>query len=88
MQGCIRDDGCARIGGYDLFVGLDVDKISMSVSVNDGQTIIRSLTMPYDGRRLLSFVDRHYPGKRALFAYEAGPTGFGLYDSTASAGYD
>jgi len=88
MQDYIRDHGNASTGGYDLFVGLDVDKSSMSVSVNDGETIIRSLTMPYDGRSLLSFVDRHYPGKRAVFAYEAGPTGFGLYDSIAGGGYD
>jgi transposase len=43
--------------------------------------------MPYDAANLLSFVERHYGGKRVAFAYEAGPTGFGLYDSLASAGY-
>ena len=88
MQDYIRDHKQASIDEYDLFVGLDVDKSSLSVSVNDGRAIIRSLTMPYDARNLLSFIDKHYPGQRIVFAYEAGPTGFGLYDSIAGAGYD
>lgn len=88
MQDYIRDHGQSNISAYDLYVGLDVDKSSMSVSVNDGHAIIKSLTMPHDSRNLLSFIDKHFPGKRAAFAYEAGPTGFGLYDAIARAGHD
>jgi transposase len=88
MNNYIRDHGQSNISGNDLFVGLDVDKLSMAVSVNDGHEIIKSLSMPYDARNLLSFIDKHYPGQRMAFAYEAGPTGFGLYDSIAGAGYD
>jgi transposase len=44
--------------------------------------------MPYDARNLLSFMEKHYPEKGLRFAYEAGPTGFGLYDSIVGAGYD
>ncbi len=87
MQNYIKNPSETR-SCCDLFVGLDVDKKSISVSVNDGNSIIRSLTMPYDSRNLLSFIDKHFPGKRVRFAYEAGPTGFGLYDSIASAGFD
>lgn len=88
MQDYIRDRSETNIGAYDMFVGMDVDSKSISVSVNDGQSVVRSLTMPYDARNLLSYIDKHFPAKRAVFAYEAGPTGFGLYDSIAAAGYD
>ena len=87
MQDYTRDEGLVSIGECCLSVGLDVDSRSMSVSVHDGRAVIQSLTMPYDAANLLSFVERHYGGKRVAFAYEAGPTGFGLYDSLASAGY-
>jgi transposase len=36
----------------------------------------------------LSYVHRHFPGERVVFAYEAGPTGYGLYDQITASGYD
>jgi len=36
---------------------------------------------------LLGYVRGHLPNKRVAFAYEAGPTGFGLYDDILAAGY-
>ena len=59
---------------YDLFFGLDVDKASIAVSVRDMQVLIKSLKLPYNSRDLLAFFSKHYPGKRIIFAYEAGPT--------------
>lgn len=73
---------------YDLYVGLDVDKSSISVTVKEVMRPGRSLKMPYDPQILLSFIRNRYPGKRVIFAYEAGPTGFGLYDAIISVGYD
>ena len=73
MRDYIREQGRAAISECDLFVGLDVDKSSISVSVNNGQAVIRSLTMPYNSGNLLSFIDKHYSGERVMFAYEAGP---------------
>lgn len=64
MQNYVREDRPSNIGEYDLFVGLDVDKSSISVSVSDGHMVIKSLTMPYDSHNLLSFIDKHYPSKR------------------------
>jgi len=87
MQDYTRDAGRVNVQECDLFVGLDVDKSSMSVSVRDREAIIRSVTMPYDSKNLLSFVENSYSGKRVAFAYEAGPTGFGLYDAIAGAGH-
>ena len=87
MSDYIRNQSDLRISEYDLFVGLDVDKTSISVSVHDGQNLLKSLTVPYNPQNLLSFIGKHYPEKRVVFAYEAGPTGFGLYDGIVGAGY-
>jgi len=88
MQDYIRNTGRPGRGEWDLSIGLDVDKSSISVSVHDQQDIIRSLKMPHDAQNLLSFVRNTYPRKRLIFAYEAGPTGFGLYDAIVDGGHD
>jgi len=82
-----RYDERWRSEEYDLFFGLDVDKSSISVSVRDKQCLLKSLKMPYDAQNLLSYVQRHCLGNRVIFAYEAGPTGFGLYDAIVRGGH-
>ena len=71
-----------------LFVGLDVDKASICLTVRDDKTFLKSLKMPYDSQNLLSFINNHYSALSIRYAYEAGPTGFGLYDDIVKAGYD
>lgn len=73
---------------HDLFVGLDVDKSSIAVTLRDRLGFGKSLKMPYDSGMLLGFIENHFPGRRVLFAYEAGPTGFGLYDDIIAGGND
>ena len=65
---------------FDIFAGLDVDKKRMATTFSDHGTLFKSLSLPYDPTHLLNYVDKHFPGKRIAFVYEAGPTGFGLYD--------
>jgi transposase len=36
---------------------------------------------------LLNYVRKHFPGQRVAFAYEAGPTGFGLHDELVTEDY-
>lgn len=72
---------------YDVFVGLDVDKISLSATVVDHTTLMRSLKMPSRSENVLGYIQKHFPGQKVAFAYEAGPTGFGLYDALTTAGY-
>jgi transposase len=38
------------------------------------------MRMPYSVEHLVNHVRKHYGDKRVAFAYEAGPTGYGLYD--------
>lgn len=72
---------------YDVFVGMDVDKRSIALTQVDHLGIERSVSMPHEGATLLSYVGRHLRGRRIAFVYEAGPTGFGLYDTLSQAGY-
>ena len=72
---------------YDIFAGLDVDKRSISVTFADHQGLLKSLRMPYSVEHLLSHVRKHFPDRKVAFAYEAGPTGYGLYDGLQAQAY-
>jgi transposase len=72
---------------YDVFGGLDVDKRSISVTFTSHQGFIRSLHMPYSAQHLVNHVHKHFPNQKVAFAYEAGATGYGLYDGIVSEGY-
>jgi transposase len=70
---------------YDIFAGLDVDQRSMAVTFTDHGTMQKSLKLPYSATPLLSYTEKHFPGRRVAFVYEAGPTGFGLHDELTAA---
>jgi transposase len=72
---------------YQVFSGLDVDKGSISVTFSDRNRLINSLRLPYSSEQLLNYVRKHFPQQRVAFVYEAGPTGFGLYDDLTAEGY-
>ena len=70
---------------YDVFVGLDVDKTSFAVTYKTKETnSYKSLKMPADPKAVKSYFNNRFENKRLLFAYEAGPTGYGLYDYLTS----
>lgn len=72
---------------YDVFGGLDVDKKSISVTFTDHQGLVKSMCMPYSVEHLVNHVRKHYGDKKVAFAYEAGPTGYGLYDGLVAQQY-
>ena len=72
---------------YEVFGGLDVDHHSIVATFADHGKLMQSLRLPYSSRQLINYVGKHFPGQRVAFAYEAGPTGFGLYDELEAAGY-
>ena len=43
--------------------------------------------MPYKVEDLLNHVRKHFADQKVAFVYEAGPTGYGLYDGLAAQGY-
>lgn len=71
---------------YDVFAGLDVDKRSISVTFTDHQGVSRSMRIPYSVEHLLAYVGKHFAGQTVAYAYEAVPTGYGLYDRLVAAG--
>lgn len=72
---------------YEIFAGLDVDKKSIAVTFADHTQLVKSMRLPYSSEHLLNYVRKVYPGQRIAFAYEAGPTGFGLYDDLVAEGH-
>src|SRR5574341_1539416 len=72
---------------FDLFCGMDVDKRSISVTFVSHDGFVRSLKIPYDSSNLMQYVRKRFSDKRIAFVYEAGPTGFGLYDDLVAQGY-
>jgi transposase len=72
---------------YQVFAGLDVDKHSIAVTFCNHEGLLRSLRLPYSAPQLLSYVRKHFPEQRLAFVYEAGPTGFGLYDELVAEGH-
>ena len=72
---------------YEVFAGLDVDKRSISVTFTTHQGFLKSLRLPYSVEHLLNHVRKHFPDQQVAFAYEAGPTGYGLYDGLGAQEY-
>src|SRR5437879_1843701 len=72
---------------YQIFAGLGVDKHSIAVTFCNHEGLLQALRLPYSAAQLLNYVGKHFPEQRLAFAYEAGPTGFGLYDELVAAGH-
>jgi transposase len=71
---------------YDIFIGVDVDSKSYAISYCDHDNQGRSLKMPADPKNLYAYFKKRFLGKRLLFIYEAGPTGYDLYDHLTGQG--
>jgi transposase len=65
---------------YDIFLGIDVDKNNFSFTVQDHSIMNKAKTIPSQPEQLYNYVKNHFADKKVLFAYEAGPTGYHLYD--------
>ncbi|MDA1142240.1 MAG: IS110 family transposase [Planctomycetota bacterium] len=73
---------------FELFVGMDVDKPGISMAVSNWEEgIILNHRTPYDASHILNFLNKRFPDTSIVFAYEAGPTGFGLFDQLTDAGF-
>ena len=72
---------------FDVFAGVDVGKKSLSVTFTDHHGFIRSVRMPSTLAPLLHHVRKHFADQKVAFAYEAGPTGYVLYDGLVAHAY-
>ncbi len=87
MSDSSRFAGRIQPQDYDVFIGMDVDKRSIVLLQVDHPCVEKSVSMPHQGACLLGYVRKQLWGQRIAFAYEAGPTGFGLHDTLTGAGY-
>ena len=65
---------------YDVFIGIDVDKKSFAFTVQDHNSMSRSKKIPSSPEQLYNYIRNNFSGQSVLCAYEAGPTGYNLYD--------
>src|SRR3989338_7142917 len=72
---------------YDIFSGLDVDKAKISVNFFNHEKSVKSMQIPNDANNLLGYMRKNFAGQKVAFAYEAGPTGYGLHDRLVEAGF-
>ena len=72
---------------YDIFSGLDVDKKSMSITFKDHQEMKQSMRIPYSSHNPVNYTRKHFANQKVAFVYEAGPTGYGLYEDLTREGY-
>lgn len=68
---------------YDIFIGIDTDKKSFSFTIKDHDTMNKSKKIPANPEQMYNYISNTYGNKRVICTYEAGPTGFGLYDYCA-----
>lgn len=71
---------------YDVVVGIDVDHKSYATTYLNHDHQGRSLKMPAHPESLCHYFQKRFPSQRLLYVYEAGPTGYGLYDYLVSRG--
>jgi len=70
---------------FDIHVGIDVDKKSYAFTVYHDE-MKKSKKIPSNANQLHAYFQKTYPDKNVLYAYEAGPTGYDLYDYLKSKG--
>lgn len=77
----------SSVADVDIFCGIDVDSRSFSFTVNDRSGMIqKSKRIPADPDMLCRYLRNSFPEKKILCGYEAGPTGYHLYDRLATKG--
>ncbi len=73
---------------YDICIAVDTSKKSYSVTHMNQQRYHESFKMSANPQGLMNYVQKRFSGQRTLFVYEAGPTGFGLFDDVTKQGFD
>ncbi len=71
---------------FKIFIGIDVSKDSFCFTVFDLYQKLATKTIPSDPMNLINYIHNHHTDQKVICAYEAGPTGFGLYDALMGTG--
>jgi len=72
---------------FDIFIGIDVSKTKFTFTMTDHAQLKRSKTIPADPINLTNYIKKYFSNKKIICSYEAGPTGYDLYDHLSKAGF-
>ena len=76
------------VSSYDHIYSMDVDKKSIHLAVLDKEKVVKKKTFPNDPHNIWNYLKTTYCLQRGIYVYEAGPTGYGLYDFLKEKGED
>ncbi|MFH1778220.1 MAG: IS110 family transposase [Candidatus Omnitrophota bacterium] len=67
---------------YDVLIGIDVDQYSFSFTAKNMNyyNMQRTKKIPASAEDLENYINKNFAKRKVLCAYEAGPTGYHLYD--------
>ncbi|MBC8553468.1 MAG: IS110 family transposase [Candidatus Brocadiales bacterium] len=74
--------------GQSIFIGIDVHNKSWAVSIRTEQFEHKAFNQPPDPEVLAKYLKRNFPRATYHAAYEAGHTGFWIYDKLVSLGVE
>ena len=66
--------------GQQIYVGMDVHKKSWSISIYTEEFEHKTFTQPPEVGTLVNYLNRTFPGASCESVYEAGYSGFWIYD--------
>jgi transposase len=85
----MRKDNKNYFSKTDIYVGLDVHKKSWAVSIYVGNIYYKSFSIsPPSSKVLIEFLEKNFIGGRYHVVYEAGFSGFWIYDELTERGID
>lgn len=70
-----------------LFIGLDVHKKTWSVTLQEGQVVLKRFSMDAKAEVLIHYITKHYKDSSVECCYEACCCGFHIYRRLSAAGW-
>lgn len=70
-----------------LFVGLDVHKKSRSITIQEGQAVLKRFSMDAHTEALVRYIQKHYPDSGVECCYESCCLGYRIYRDLSRAGW-
>jgi len=77
-----------NFSGQAIYLGLDVHKKSWSVSIFTKHGEYKTFSQPPQVEVLIQYLQRHFPGARYHWVYEAGYGGFWIHDRLREKGIE
>lgn len=75
--------------GIKIYVGIDVHKKSWFITIYVENTLWKSFSIsPPSSEKLIDYLQKHFPGGEFHLVYEAGFSGYSLYDDLKAAGME